>query len=237
MVVGQLGLKAQAISESNTFKAGPGMAKAAINGEARVRLLKGQAEYAYDSANWKPLSAGKALEAGATIRTSDKSEVILSVEETGAFLRVSPNSVLALNSVAATEAAMKTSNLQKEKGSATVRAVRGKAEVYTKAAQWEPLKVNTLVTRGSILRTSSGATVDLFFSDKSLVVRMDSDTILRLDQHDFSWDGDSSLIESVLVVPKGRILTNAGQEMSASRYEMKTAQVLYRISEAAGQKR
>jgi hypothetical protein len=71
-------------------------ARAAVEHAVAVKEVSGNAEYAYDSTGWKPLSAGKVLHAGAFVRTGSDARVILSMEEQGSFVRVGPSSRLEL---------------------------------------------------------------------------------------------------------------------------------------------
>jgi hypothetical protein len=71
-------------------------ARAAVEHAVAVREVSGNAEYAYDSTGWKPLSVGKVLHAGASVRTSSGAKVILAMEEQGSFIRVGPSSRLEL---------------------------------------------------------------------------------------------------------------------------------------------
>ena len=56
----------------------------------QVKQVTGAAEYAYDSTGWRPLTAGKILHAGASIRTANGASVLLAMEEEGSLVRVGP---------------------------------------------------------------------------------------------------------------------------------------------------
>src|SRR4051812_47274889 len=64
--------------------------RAAVAHAVQVKTVAGVAEYAYDSTGWRPLSAGKILHAGASIRTGNGASVVLAMEEQGSLLRVGP---------------------------------------------------------------------------------------------------------------------------------------------------
>lgn len=216
--------------------------KASIQGEARVREIRGGVEYAYDSTGWKALTPGKMLKPGATIRTTSHGEAVLTVAENTAMLKVNPNTSLELTPAPppeelATAHPPHAKPPVEDERYAVVRSARGKAEVYTKHTEWQPIKVNATLGRGAMIRTDSKAVVDLFFPDSALVVRMKPDTVVRLEHHGFAWDENSALVESLLVVLDGGVITNARQNSKTGHYEMKSARVLYRVSEAAGQKR
>jgi hypothetical protein len=64
--------------------------RAAVERSVQVKSVSGSAEYAYDSTGWRPLTAGKILQAGASIRTGTGASVILAMEEQGSLVRVGP---------------------------------------------------------------------------------------------------------------------------------------------------
>lgn len=64
-------------------------ARAAVEHPIEVRQTTGTVEYAYDSTGWRPLRPGKALHAGATVRTAAGASVLLKME-TGSLVRVGP---------------------------------------------------------------------------------------------------------------------------------------------------
>jgi hypothetical protein len=51
--------------------------RATVNRAVQVKQVTGAAEYAYDSTGWRPLTAGKILHAGASIRTGNSATVVL----------------------------------------------------------------------------------------------------------------------------------------------------------------
>ena len=62
--------------------------RAAVEHSVQVKSVAGVAEYAYDSTGWRPLTAGKVLHAGASIRTGNEASVVLAMEEKGSLVRV-----------------------------------------------------------------------------------------------------------------------------------------------------
>lgn len=88
-------------------------ARAAVEHAIEVREVSGLAEYAYDSTGWKQLRPGKVLFAGAHVRTSAGSMVLLAMEEEGSFVRVGPSRRLELAKAApATEISPSIAPLQ-----------------------------------------------------------------------------------------------------------------------------
>ena len=73
------------------------VAKATIIGAIEVRQVSGTAEYAYGNMPWQPLRAGQVLRAGASVRAGTDSAVLLAMDESGSFVRVSPATRLDLS--------------------------------------------------------------------------------------------------------------------------------------------
>jgi hypothetical protein len=65
-------------------------ARAAILGNVQVKEVSGAVEYTCDSTGWHTLSVGKILSAGASIRTGERSSVIIAMEQEGSLVRVGP---------------------------------------------------------------------------------------------------------------------------------------------------
>jgi hypothetical protein len=74
--------------------------RATVTHSVQVKTVAGGVEYAYDSTGWRPLTAGKVLHAGASIRTGSGANVVLAMEEQGSFVRVGPMRRLDLASAA-----------------------------------------------------------------------------------------------------------------------------------------
>jgi hypothetical protein len=103
--------------------------RAAVAHAVQVKTVAGVAEYAYDSTGWRPLSAGKILQAGASIRTGSGASVVLAMEEQGSLLRVGPMRRLELAAAAPThETSVTIVPLQ-------ARVIKVKAEATELAAQ------------------------------------------------------------------------------------------------------
>lgn len=108
-----------------------------------------------------------------------------------------------------------------KQGSATVRAVRGKAQ-YSTGAGWAPIRVGIILRSGSIIKTAPESQVDLFLGKNGPVVRVTEDTEMALDKLTFAETGAEDVIETQLDLKSGRILGNVKKLAAASRYEVKT---------------
>lgn len=72
-------------------------AQAMKQGSAKVRNIKGSAQYSAEMGAWVPLKVGTTLHAGASIKTAAESTVDLDLEENGPVLRIAPNSTVSLD--------------------------------------------------------------------------------------------------------------------------------------------
>ena len=66
---------------------------------------------------------------------------------------------------------------------AAVRAVHGSA-TFSIGGTWQPLKENTPLTAGAIIKTAPDTTLDLFLPDSRTVLRLMPDSVLRFDRMD-----------------------------------------------------
>lgn len=66
-------------------------------GSAKVRQVKGHAQYSADSGAWIPLKVGTTLHPGASIQTAPESIVDLDLGENGPMIRIAPSSTVSLD--------------------------------------------------------------------------------------------------------------------------------------------
>lgn len=100
-----------------------------VDHAVHVKSVAGAAEYAYDSTGWRPLTVGKILHAGASVRTGSGASVVLAMEEQGSLVRVGPMRRLELAAAApAHESAVTIVPLQ-------ARVIKTKTEAKEFAAQ------------------------------------------------------------------------------------------------------
>ncbi len=66
-------------------------------GSAKVRQIKGSAQYSADSGAWVPLKTGATLHPGSTVKTAVESIVDLDLGPNGPLIRIAPNSTVSLD--------------------------------------------------------------------------------------------------------------------------------------------
>ena len=106
-------------------------------------------------------------------------------------------------------------------GKAKVKAIKGSASFSLPGEAAKPLKVGTSLTSGSVVKTDSKSSVDLFLGNSAGVVRMTENSTLALDKLTLTDTGADTVVEIQLNVPKGTILGNVNKLSVASRYEIK----------------
>jgi hypothetical protein len=107
---------------------------------------------------------------------------------------------------------------------AVVRAVRdGVAQVSTDDGKsWNDAKVGLVMLEGTTIRTDGKATCDLFLGDNGPVVRVTPDTELRIVHLSVQSVGTEKVIDTMLELPRGRILGNVKKLAAASSYLVRT---------------
>lgn len=154
--------------------------RVAFVGSALVKAVDGSAERLVGIDQWKPLKPGIALTPGDLIRTR-QGTVLLRMNESESFVRVSPNTILRLAEV---EKAWDRSVLsgREEKNGYIVRGCRGKAFARHSTDTWQPIEVNSVLLSGSEVRTEAGTILDLFDNEAKRPLRIPGSTELTLNR-------------------------------------------------------
>jgi hypothetical protein len=180
-----------------------------------VQEVNGQAEYSYRGFSWQPLSPGKILKAGATLRTTPESSVTLKMGDYDNLVRVAPATSLQLVSTPPAQPAKKAEiSLMPPNGAARVRSLRGKATVFQEGA-WRRMKVNSIVEPGATVITEQKTQLDLFFPREGLVVRMKPKTVLSLKQAPREGFAGLAASNLRLAVAQGGVQMNKGKKFLA----------------------
>lgn len=114
-----------------------------------------------------------------------------------------------------------TVQAQTQPGKAVVRALKGSATYTIGGGPAEPLKVNTVLPPGSVIKTGAASAVDLFLGNSAGVIRVTENTTLGLDKLTLTDTGADTVVEVQLNVPEGTILGNVNKLSAASKYEVK----------------
>ncbi len=91
--------------------------------------------------------------------------------------------------------------------SATVKAVRGKAE-YIEGGMSKPLTVGTVLHQGAIVKTAANSEVDFILEKLRQIVRITGEATVVLDEIFFQDTSGETVVETRPNLNKGRILRN-----------------------------
>ncbi|MGH7990130.1 MAG: hypothetical protein ACREDS_08095, partial [Limisphaerales bacterium] len=109
---------------------------------------------------------------------------------------------------------------QFQPASALVHAVHGSA-TYSIDGNWQPLKPNTTLTTGAIIKTAPDATLDLFLAASRTVLRLMPGSVLRFDCLNKMPAGEVSVTQTKLSLLSGTLIGSQNKLISPSEFEIK----------------
>jgi hypothetical protein len=101
----------------------------------------------------------------------------------------------------------------------TVRSIQGSATCSIDG-HWQPLKENTTLTAGAIIKTAPAATLDLFLPDSRTVLRLMPDSVLRFDRLDKMPAGELGLTMTRLSLLSGALIGSQHKLVRPSEFEV-----------------
>ena len=104
---------------------------------------------------------------------------------------------------------------------AQVQSVKGKATWNTNGGPVVPLKVNSILTAGTTIKTGPETSVDLFLGQSAGVIRVGENTTFSLDKLTVTDTGAEKAVDIQLGLPSGEMYFNVNKLSRASRYEIK----------------
>ena len=107
-------------------------------------------------------------------------------------------------------------------GKATVRFVSGDVTYSRKGAPFIPLKVNTALIMGDVVKTGEGAKADLALGRNNGAVQVTPGSILAFDRLVYSTAGEETIHDTQLNLSKGVLFGRVNKMSPQSRYEVKT---------------
>jgi hypothetical protein len=117
---------------------------------------------------------------------------------------------------------------QFQPASALVHAVHGSATCSIDG-NWQPLKENTTLTTGAMIKTAPGATLDLFLPASRTVLRLMPDSVLRFDCLNKMPAGDVGVTVTKLSLLAGTVIGSQNKLASPSEFEIKLPDGLAKI--------
>ena len=106
-------------------------------------------------------------------------------------------------------------------GKAIVRAVHGNVE-YQSGGGWAPLKVNTELDAGVVVRTGPESSADLSVNGTSSALRIEAETTLGIPTMTRTSPSHDADQQTMLDLQDGAILGNVKKITANSQYEIKT---------------
>lgn len=133
------------------------------------------------------------------------------------------NGVMALIAAALTLTLLGQAQAQNvQEGKAVVRALLGAPEYSRGGGAFVPLKVNTVLHAGDVVKTAKEDHVDLFLGKNNGVVQVTPNSTLLLDKLTFQDTGAEIVSDTQLDLRAGTIQGKVNKMSKASKYEIKT---------------
>jgi hypothetical protein len=110
-----------------------------------------------------------------------------------------------------------------KQGTATVRAVRGRADFLNPKGKWEELRLGKVLHAGDRVRTSDVSEVDFFLGQNGPVIRLSPGSLLSFDELSLRESAGEILVTTRLNLERGRILGNFKRFAVGSICEIKTS--------------
>lgn len=133
------------------------------------------------------------------------------------------NRVMALIAAALTLTLLGQAQAQNvQEGKAVVRALLGAPEYSRGGGAFIPLKVNTVLHAGDVVKTAKEDHVDLFLGKNNGVVQVTPNSTLLLDKLTFQDTGAEIVSDTQLDLRGGTIHGKVNKMSKASKYEIKT---------------
>ena len=153
----------------------------AFVGTALTKSTVGQVEF-LSGKNWLPTKVGQVFDCEQICRTKADAKAVFQMRSSGSLVRVGENTMIRFCPLDEGMPVASLTGYEAAGTQATVRAVRGTAEFHDKrSSKWLPVRVNSFLPAGASVRTLNKTTVDLFFADSALVMRIHPDSRVTLN--------------------------------------------------------
>jgi hypothetical protein len=148
----------------------PAFQRVAFVGAAVVREVQGTAEKLSGIDRWETLRPGTALQPGDIIRTR-QGTVVLRMTARGAFIKVTPQTVLRLTPLEKNWDRSVLTGREEAEGF-VIRSCRGDARVQDATGAWRKVAVNAVIPEGTPIRVARDGVLDLYWTREARALRL-----------------------------------------------------------------
>jgi hypothetical protein len=110
-------------------------------------------------------------------------------------------------------------NAEVQSGQVLIQAVKGNA-TYSTGASWQPLKENTILSRGTVIKTEADSTIDLMLQYNGSALRLTPNSTLRFEKLDKETAGEAVITETSLNLLSGSLVGSQRKLANPSRFEI-----------------
>jgi hypothetical protein len=108
-------------------------------------------------------------------------------------------------------------------GQVLIKSVKGNV-TYSTAGSWQPLKENTVVSRGAAIQTGADSTVDLILQTSGTVLRLTPNSTLKFDKLNKESAGEEMITETSLNLVSGSVIGSQRKLASPSSFQIKVGE-------------
>ena len=115
-----------------------------------------------------------------------------------------------------------------QSGKVLIKAVQGTVTYSTDGA-WAPLRENTIVTRGTVIKTGADSTADLILQNSATVLRLTPNSTLSFDKLNKEAAGEEVITETSLNLVSGSLIGSQRKLASPSTFQIKVGNAVATI--------
>jgi len=102
------------------------------------------------------------------------------------------------------------------------KAISGNVEFSTQPEQWQPLRLDSKLGSGSVIRTHEGSTLDFYLDDSKTTLRLTPNSKLAIKTLKVWQAGDQSVTDTELTILEGGIVGAQKKLMKPSHFQIAT---------------
>jgi len=136
------------------------------------------------------------------------------------FVRGCTGGVLAWASALLVGVSVLTANAEVQSGQVLIQAVKGDATYSESKGAWKPLKENSILARGTVIKTGASGTIDFILQYNGSALRLTPNSELRFDKLDKESAGEAVITETSLNLVSGSLVGSQRKLASPSRFDI-----------------